>query len=165
MNRFAALVLGVILAAPAALVATQLKSQPAGPGSADAEFRALSDQYVKALRAGDVKGLLALYTDDAVEMRPNMPLIKGKAALQQFFENTFAASTLDKFSLNHIEMRASGDMGYDAGTFTQTFTPTNSKPINDSGKYVAICKRTGGVWKVAYLALNSDNPPLATNTK
>jgi uncharacterized protein (TIGR02246 family) len=132
--------------------------QPATAG-ADTAIRAIADQYVKATLAGDAKAIAALYTDDAVEMPPNAPLVKGKAALEQYYQKQFAAGKISKFSLNHLETRGAGDSGYDVGTYTQTIAPGKGAAMNDSGKYVVILKRVGGAWKVAYAIYNSDNPP------
>ena len=118
---------------------------------------------MKATLAGDAKAIAALYTDDAVEMPPNTPLIKGKAALEQYYVKQFAAGKISKFSLTHLETRATGDSGYDIGTFTQTIAPAKGAAMNDSGKYVVILKRVGGAWKVSNAIYNSDNPPPAMN--
>ena len=84
----------------------------------------MADQYVKATLAGDAKAVAALYTDDAVEMPPNEPAVKGRAAIQQLYEMNFKAAKISDFSLTHVESRSSGDTGYDTGTFRQTVTPT-----------------------------------------
>ena len=132
---------------------------------AETAIRAIADQYVKATLAGDAKAIAALYTDDAVEMPPNTPMVKGRAALEQYYQKQFAAGKIAKFSLTHLETRSSGDSGYDVGTYTQTITAAKGAPMNDSGKYVVILKRVAGAWKVAYAIYNSDNPPPPTVQK
>ena len=52
-------------------------------GSAAAAIREVADAYVKATTSGDAKAVAALYTEDAVEMPPNLPPVKGRAAIQQ----------------------------------------------------------------------------------
>ncbi len=140
------------------LIALQAGSQPAR-GANDPAIIAVADQYVKATLAGDAKAIAALYTDDAVEMPPNAPAVKGRAAIQQLYEMNFKAAKISDFSLTHVESRSSGDTGYDTGTFRQTVTPTGGTAMKDTGKYVVILKRTGGSWKVAYAIYNSDLPP------
>lgn len=133
------------------------KSQAAG---ADA-IKAVADTYVKASLARDVKAIAALYTDDAIEMPPNQPMVKGRAAIEQFYQREFASgATISAFSLSHIQAEASGDLGYDVGTYQQTATPPGAaNPVSDTGKYTVILRRTGGAWKVAYAIYNSDQPP------
>jgi uncharacterized protein (TIGR02246 family) len=124
----------------------------------DAAIKAVADEYVKATLAADPKAIAALYTDDAVEMPPNMPPVKGRAAIQQYYEKQFAAGKIARFSLTHLETRAIGDAGYDVGTYQQSVTPTGGAAMDDTGKYTVILKRTGGRWRVAYAIYNSDRP-------
>jgi uncharacterized protein (TIGR02246 family) len=131
---------------------------PAAGASVDAAIRTVADLYVKATMAGDAKAIAALYTEDAVEMPPNQPPIKGRAAIQQYYEKALAAAKMANFSLNHLESHAVGDRGYDVGTYRQTVTPTGGAGLSDTGKYVVILKRSGGSWKVAYAIYSSDNP-------
>ena len=142
------------------MVAAQDKPPAAGAGS-DAAVRGVADQYVKASLAGDAKGIVALYTDDAVEMPPNRAMVKGHAALLKYYEEQFAAAKVNKFSIQHLESHSSGDTGYDVGTYSQTLTPTKAAAVNDTGKYTVILKRVGSAWKVAYAIYNSDLPPPA----
>ena len=132
----------------------------AGPSGADA-IKAVADAYVKATLAGDAKAIAALYTDDAVEMPPNQPMIKGKDAIQQFYEKEMASGMkMTSFTVTHLDTNASGDRGYDVGTYRQSLTLKGaSAPVSDSGKYTVILKRSAAGWKVAYAIYNSDQPP------
>ena len=132
-----------------------------GQSAGAAAITQVADAYVKASLAGDAKAIADLYTEDAVEMPPNQPLHKGRAAIQQYYEKLFASGVkLSAFTLDHIETRATGESAYDVGTYRQSMTPPGgSGPSSESGKYVVIMKRTGGIWKVAYAIYNSDQPP------
>src|SRR5688500_15252295 len=108
------LCLSIITAKPAA-------SQPtAGSKNVDAAIRAIADDYVKASLAGDAKAIAALYTEDAVEMPPNAPAVKGRVAIEQYYAKVLKSAKLSVFTLNHLETRAVGDTGYDVGTYQQT---------------------------------------------
>jgi uncharacterized protein (TIGR02246 family) len=128
-------------------------------GGQDPAITAIADQYVKATLAGDAKAIAALYTEDAVEMPPNEPVVKGRAAIQQMYEKSFKGAKIGSFVISHIESRSSGDTGYDTGTYRQSITPAGGMEIKDTGKYVVILKRVSGSWKVAYAIYNSDLPP------
>jgi ketosteroid isomerase-like protein len=53
-----------------------------------------------------------------------------------------------------------GDWAYDRGNYTLTVTPKPGKPMEESGKYLAVCKRQpDGSWKISRLIYNSNNPP------
>lgn len=155
MRTVAMLAIGVFLVATAPTVA----QQGAGSGQS-AAIVAIADAYVKASLAGDVKAIVALYTDDAVEMPPNEPPVKGRAAIEQYYQKQFGSAKMGSFTLTHLDTRASGDTGYDVGTYQQALTlPGSTSPVNESGKYVVILKRAAGTWKVAYAIYNSDLPP------
>ena len=157
MRAIAAVTVGVALVSTAS--ASQSKPQPAATADTRTAIVAIADQYVKATLAADAKAIAALYTDDAVEMPPNHPPVKGRAALQQFYEKQFAMGKISNFTLQHLETRGTGDDGYDVGTYRQTMAPAKGQPMSDTGKYVVILKRTDGSWKVKYAIYNSDMPP------
>ena len=125
----------------------------------DPAVQKVSADYTKATLAGDVKAIAALYTDDAMELPPNHPPIKGRAAIEAYYTAQFAAAKLTAFTLTHVESAAHGDSAFDVGTYTQTIKPGEGAAMNDTGKYVVILKKVGGVWKVAYAIYNSDQPP------
>ena len=126
------------------LLAMQTGSQPASTASD------------KAMNA---KAIAALYTEDAVEMPPNAPSVKGRAAIQQMYEKNFKEAKTGNFAVTHVDSRSSGDVGYDVGTYRQTITPTGGTEMKDTGKYIVVLKRVGGSWKVAHAIYNSDLPP------
>jgi len=131
-----------------------------GTGGSDA-IKAVADNYVKASLASDPKAIAALYTDDAVEMPPNQPMVKGKAAIQAYYEKQFSSGVkMAAFTLTHLDSSATGDRGYDVGTYQQTISvPAAATPASDTGKYIVILKRVGSEWKVAYAIYNSDQAP------
>ena len=157
-NVRASVVLGALVTA--VLVATWARA-PRAQTAGSADVVKVAEAYVKASLAGDVKSIVALYTDDAIEMPPFQPMIKGKAAIEQYDTKEMAAPTkLKSFALTHIESKTSGDIGYDVGTYTQTVSD-GKESMNDAGKYTVIVKRVGGDWKVAYAIYNSDSRPPA----
>jgi ketosteroid isomerase-like protein len=155
---------GILLTA--ALFVRPAASHPPVAGAApDPAIVKIADAYVKASLAGDVKGIVALYADDAVEMPPNEPAIKGRAAIEQYYVKQLAMSKLSAFSISHLDSVASGNVGYDVGTYTQTVMLKDGKSINATGKYTVILRRSGADWKVVYAIYNSDQPPMAPAPK
>jgi len=150
------------------LVTATAFAQTASPPAAKADpgVVKLADTYVKAFLAGDPKAVAALYTEDAVEMPPNQPLIKGRAAIEQYYAKFFAdGSKMSAFTLEHLEAVSSGMVGYDVGTYRQTVTFKDGKAVNETGKYTVIAKKSGADWKVAYAIYNGDQPPMAPAQK
>jgi uncharacterized protein (TIGR02246 family) len=150
----------------AALVVTAGASRVSAQcGAAAAPIKAVADAYVKAVLAADVKGVTALYTEDAVELPPDEPPVKGRAAIESMYKKEFTEMAakkmkIAKFTLTHLETAAHGDMAHDVGTYSQTVTAEGgAKPMNESGKYVVLLKRQGGAWKIAYAIYNRDAAP------
>jgi uncharacterized protein (TIGR02246 family) len=155
----ASLVLVATMAAPGRQQSTAA-AQGAGKDPQAAAIVAVADAYSKASIAGDAKAIAALYTDDATEMPPNAPMIKGRAGIEQHYVKEMGSMKLLSLSFTHLETHATGDTGYDVGTYQQSVMPKGaSAPVQDTGKYVVILKRSAGAWKVAYAIYNSDLPP------
>jgi uncharacterized protein (TIGR02246 family) len=121
--------------------------------SGDAAIKQVADAYVKATLAGDAKAIAALYT--------NLPSVKGRAAIEQYYMKLFSGDTkVGQFAITHLESRAVGDTGYDVGTYKQSMNPPGqTTATSDTGKYVVILRRSQGAWKVAYAIYNSDQAP------
>jgi uncharacterized protein (TIGR02246 family) len=153
--RIAAFVLVGMLAA----VTTTQGGQAQSAGAVDPAIKKIADAYVKAALAGDAKAIAAMYTEDAIEMPPDQPPVKGRAAIEAFFQKQFATMKPAEFSINHIEAKTMGDAGYDVGTYQQSvMLPGAKEPMKMSGKFTVVLKRAGGDWKIAYLIFNTDQP-------
>jgi len=124
----------------------------------DPAIRQVADAYTAAMLAGDATAAAAIYGDDAVEMPPGVPPIRGRAAIEQYFRGMFGGCRFTTFTLSHSEARASGDVAFIAGTSKATVTPNGGPPVTEDGKYLVVLKRSGGAWKVAYSIHNADVP-------
>ncbi len=143
----------LMLQAPLQTVAAE-KTRP------DPAIEKTAGAYLKAVLAGDAAGVGATFRDDAVEMPPCRPLLKGRAAIEQYYRGLFEGPVkITEFTFSHLETVAAGDVGYTTGTYKQKLLPKSGQPIDDSGSFVVIVKREAGVWKAAYVIHNSDRPP------
>jgi ketosteroid isomerase-like protein len=119
----------------------------------------MADAYLKAVLAGGTAAVGATYRDDAVEMPPGRPPLKGRPAIEQYYREFFQSPVkIMAFTFSHLETASAGEVGYMAGTYEQKLSGGPAGPINDSGKFVVIVKRTGSTWKAAYVIYNSDDP-------
>jgi uncharacterized protein (TIGR02246 family) len=161
-TRLLGALLLLVLAGGAAVGQTPSSASKAAgsAGGADA-IKAVADAYVKATLAGDAKAIAALYTEDAIEMPPNQPMIKGRAAIQQYYEKEMGSGMkMNTFTVTHLDTQAAGDRGYDVGTYSQSVTPKGATaPVSDTGKYVVILRRSAAGWHVSHAIYNSDQPP------
>ena len=116
-----------------------------------------TQNFVKAVLAKDWATLANLYTDDAILLPPNAPMVKGRAMIQAWLEK-FPPVT--DFTLNSVQVDGRDDLAYVLGTFTMTIVPPGaSGPIRDSGKYIEIRRRqSDGRWLISADIFNSDLP-------
>jgi len=113
--------------------------------------------YVDAIKSGDAAAVLALYTDDIVEMPPNMPVRDGKSDVE-------AAAGTDprptSFSLTPVETNGVGNLAYDRGTYAASMMVEGmDEPMTDMGKYLVLLrKQPDGSWLISEVIWNSDLP-------
>ena len=120
----------VVAAAAVAGQAPATAGQGKGRGDSGEAIKAVADAYVKATLAGDAKAIAALYTEDAIEMPPNAPMVKGRAAILQYYEKEFGGgTTINSFTLVHLESQATGDRAYDVGTRTSRASPPKARQV------------------------------------
>ena len=82
----------------------------------------LRDTHVAALNAGDAHAWATLFTDDGVQMPPNMPANNGRAAIEGWstaFLDMFAV----KFALSVDEVRILGEWAFERGAYTIDLKP------------------------------------------
>ena len=124
-----------------------------GQGKTDATLMKAVSDFETAFNAQDAKKVAALYTEDAVAMPPNRPMVKGRAAIEADVQRDFKAG-VSKLKLTPLESAILGDRAYEAGTSTVS---VGGKQM--SGKYVVIYKRVGNQWLIAFDSYSGDEPP------
>ena len=117
------------------------------------------DAHVSALNADDARAWAALFTDDGVQMPPNMPVNIGRSAIEHWstgFLDMFGV----EFALSVDEVRVLGEWAFERGTYTIGLNPKSGGPsMQDVGKYITIYqKKSGDSWRMARDIWNSNNP-------
>lgn len=131
--------------------ATDMEALTAAIGEANATF-------TEALKSGDAAAIAALYADDAVRLPPDEPMVRGRAAIEQGFNEFFAGTSARDLTLTTVDVGASGDLAYEIGTFTFQ-GETEAGAAERQGKYVVVWKRAAdGTWKMQVDIWN-DTPP------
>ena len=123
----------------------------------------LENQWCKAYINKDTTTLINMYTDDAVSMPPEMPMMKGKDEIAKGTKMDFNSGIkYTSFIANTIEVYETGNVAYEVGTYKSVFIPAHMKyEISDHGKYLDIWqKQSDGSWKIKYDIWNSDVPPM-----
>ena len=149
---------------PAALVFITL-IMGCSSGTSEADLQSLTDfvaQYDAAVNAGDVAALMALYSDSAIQMPPNEPLIHGKVALRSRAEEGFAMNNAELRS-NVEYVRVTGNTVFMRLSYVESITPkAGGETLSAKGKWVLIIRRTTeGSWVITNEIWNEDAPPIA----
>ena len=141
---------GVALAA-----CTQAPPETAEADTAAIEAEAVAaietqvDGFLEAFNSGDIAALGPTYTEDAVEMSPDGPIVEGRAAIVANIEGFMAGfsatqtATVDEISVH-------GDIAFARGTWNVRQTPAAGGDEQErNGKWLVLYQRqTDGAWLV-----------------
>ena len=122
-----------------------------------AAIKASTEAYMQAVRSEDLAALAALYTEDAVWMPPNQPMVRGRAAIQAWNE---AQPPVTEFNLTIEEIDGFGNLAYVRNASSITMEPEGApEPIRSTGRGIEIRrKQQDGSWLIAIDIWNSDLP-------
>jgi len=118
------------------------------------------DAHVAAVNAGDARTWAAQFTDDGVQMPPNMPVNVGRSLIESWSKAFMDLFGLE-FALSVEEVRVLGKWAFERGIYTISLSPkSGGPPMQDEGKYITIYQRKSGEsWRMARDIWNSNNSP------
>ena len=100
--------------------------------------------------------LVELYVPDATVLRPNVPVVRGTAAIREFFFALLDAG-MSEVELEPIRAELFGDFGYEAGRCKSLVPSTQGKRREERGKYLVLLNRqSNGEWKMVADSWSSD---------
>lgn len=138
-----------------ALAVTGVAARQNDPGVAK-----VREAYQKAVITQDAAALAKLYAADGVEMPPNAPAQKGRAAIEAFHKGLAKEWMNHGMTITATQTTVMGDHAIDIGTYKQTLMPMKGGPmVDDVGKYIVVMKKEGAGWAISHAIYNSDNPP------
>jgi ketosteroid isomerase-like protein len=125
-----------------------------------AEIEGRAEDFSKVFANHDATAMAAFYTADAKFLAPNAPMIEGRAGIESFGKEMFAAGG-QSLKLETVDVLDGGDLEIEVGRYTMGIQPPGADPMVDNGKYVAVWRRdTDGDMKMAVDTFNT-NAPLA----
>ena len=113
---------------------------------AETAVRKVIQDWALACNNKQLDDLVDLYAADALVLRPNVPPVRGAAAIREFF---FAAldSGLGEVELEPMRVEVFGDLAYEAGRCKMLIPVAVSKRREERGKYLVLFARQAGDWK------------------
>ncbi len=119
---------------------------------------ATSREFEAAFVRGDAAGVAACYTDDAAVLAPDLPMMTGKHAAQDYWQAGIDMG-IKSVSLKTVSLEDKGDTAIDTGTIVAVIQPPGGQSMEASAKFVVIWKRQpDGSWKMAVDCFNWDAP-------
>ena len=120
------------------------------------EIRQQHDAFLAAFNAKDITKILDMYAESSVFMPPNEPIIRGKDALRQFYENLVNRQGASDLKMEISEVAGHGPLAYQSGTYEMAVKRGSGR---DRGKYLFVIRKMANGWKFHYTMWNSDLAP------
>jgi ketosteroid isomerase-like protein len=144
--------------APGAKEVPKLRPAAAGQGlsRAEATIRQMTHDWAAACNNKQIEDLLEFYAADALVMRPNVPPVRGTAAIREFFVGALEAG-LGDVEMETLRVELLGDVAYQAGRCKMLVPVVMGKRREERGKYVIVfAKEKSGQWKAVVDSWSTD---------
>ncbi len=113
---------------------------------------AQNTKFMQAAERGDAAALATLYTDDAWLLPPGADMLRGRAAIQEFWNSRF--QRIAAVQLTTTDLSAIGEDGAREIGAALITLKGQEQPL--TGKYIVVWKLTGGEWKLEADMWNSN---------
>lgn len=158
MRKLGAVLFAIVLAIGLAACA-QLGLLTGTPSTSEVmrEVSQVRAQFESAYGQGDAQALASLYTQDARFLPSDNPTLRGRAEIRSYFQTFFDQMASQSITITPSESDASGDLVYEWGTYTVSFTPQGGSSMTDQGRYTVILERQAdGAFRIVF---DIDNSP------
>lgn len=148
--------------------APQSSSQATAEASkANAAFEKATSAFHQALRTNDAETFLSFIAEDVVLMPPGEAPVRGKSAVQTWFEGFLSQYHTTSLSLADQEVFLGDGWAVELGTYEWGLAPAaGGAPVIDRGNYMQVWKlQNDGQWRFAREVYNSSVPATAPETK
>jgi ketosteroid isomerase-like protein len=137
---------------------------------AETAVRKITQDWALACNGKQLDDLVSLYAVDAIMLRPNVPPVRGTAAIREFFFGLLDAGFGD-VEMELLRVEIFGDIAYEAGRCKMLVPFTMGKRREERGKYLLTLARQAGDWKILAdcwssdlsLGVNVDSGPVRPN--
>lgn len=127
--------------------------------------KTLDQAWAKAVKAGDVDGLVKLYAPDAVTYMPDEMKAKGTAEIRESFKKFLGANTVREVTLTYDYSTTSGNLAVASGHFSMTVEPKAGGPAQTmEGRFTSVAARKGGKWMYVSDHASVPMPPPSEGT-
>ena len=123
---------------------------------AETALRKVTQDWSLACNTKQLDDVVELYLSDATVLRPNVPAVRGTAAIREFFFGLLDAG-MSEVELDPLRVELFGDFGYEAGRCKSLVPSAVGKRREERGKYLILLNRqANGEWKILADSWSSD---------
>jgi len=115
----------------------------------------VADAWVERYAANDAAGVAALYTEDAQLLPPDMEIVSGRAAIQEFVAKTNPPGG-PAFEIATVETLVFGEYAHRQGSFA---VKGPDGAARETGKFLELWKKVDGKWLIHRDMWSGDAPP------
>jgi uncharacterized protein (TIGR02246 family) len=125
-----------------------------------AEIEAVLKSYEQSLNAGDVKGVMQLYTEDGVLLAPNAPSAVGSEAVRNAYTGIFQAIGLNiAFKIAEVKFLSPEWAFLRTNSAGTVKILANGAQVPGSNQELFVLQKGQGSWKIARYSFSSILPP------
>ena len=118
---------------------------------------AVNLRFSEGFLKGDPSLTASVYAEDAVVCPPNSEMIRGRNAIEAFWDNVIKMGA-KKAVLKTLELLGNDSTLYELGTGILTIHQEGQAPMEQHVKYVVVWKRMEDGWKYQWDIWNSSMP-------
>jgi ketosteroid isomerase-like protein len=123
---------------------------------AETALRKTTQDWALACNTKQLDDLVDLYVPDAAVLRPNVPQVRGAAAIREFFFGLLDAG-MSEVEMDPQRAELLGDYGYETGRCKSLVPSAAGKRREERGKYLVLLNRqANGEWKIVADSWSSD---------
>jgi ketosteroid isomerase-like protein len=123
---------------------------------AEIALRKTTQDWAMACNTKQLDDLVDLYVPDATVLRPNVPAVRGAAAIREFFFGLLDAG-MSEVEMDSQRAELFGDYGYETGRCKSLVPSAVGKRREERGKYLVLLNRqANGDWKIVADSWSSD---------
>ena len=120
-------------------------------------LRDLWKRHADAVLEENVDEELATYSESAVVIPPDHPVLTGSEEIRAWLEATFASVNIEQLEIEVADPTIEGDRAVAHYRYIWSVGPEGGEAARDTGSGVWVCERqTDGRWLIAYDVWNSD---------
>lgn len=123
--------------------------------------------FHQALRTNDAETFLSYVAEDVVLMPPGEAVVRGKNAMQEWYERFLSHYRTSSLILSDREVLVGDGWAVELGTYEWGLEPVSGgDPVLDRGNYMQVWKpQPDGRWQFAREIWNSSLPPASPDVK